>query len=111
MLSTKYSAVDRLQFQLLREAKQHIKKEFDADLQLQDPSVLDKIYEYALDSQNETLFDIFSALKNHDSTEQDNDPKNVGKTGRVNPQGRIEVGDIVNDKRCVSIYRGKPVFE
>ena len=110
MLSTKYSAVDRLQFQLLREAKQLVKQEFGADLQLQDPSVLDRIYEYALDSEEETLFDIFSALKNHEA-EQPSPAKNSAKAGRVNPEGRIDVGDVVDGKRCVAIYRGKPVFE
>lgn len=105
MLTTKYNVLDRAQFQLLREAKVMIKKEFDRDLVLQNDDVLDKLYEYAMESREEALFNILYEFKQLSANSRADSQPQVKVAA-----GRLSVGDIIGGKRCVAIYRGKPVF-
>lgn len=116
MLKTKYKALDRVAFKLLREAKQIIKDEFAQDLSLKDDSVLDALYEFAMESQGERLFEIFSELSKEASEPEpvaEAAPVAVNRKAKNNKNSAetIRIGDIVDGKRCVSMYRGKPVFE
>jgi len=118
ILKTQYKPVSREQFKLLREAKQLVKQEFSEDLALQDDAVLDKIYEYALRSDGEGLFELFSELTreaeyvspNNEAKEKPSHSLSMKKID-LNAISQVKVGDVVNGARCVSMYRGKPVFE
>ena len=50
------------QFLLLRSARQSIRSEFDEVLELESETVLDELYTFALRSEEEQLFDIYSEL-------------------------------------------------
>ena len=109
MLTTKYNVLDRAQFQLLRKAKQIVKKEFDRDLLLQKDDVLDRLYEYAIESKEEALFNILYDFKQLGEEPLVAPFPKPGKT--LGGGGRVAVGDIVDGQRCIAIYRGKPVFD
>lgn len=113
MLQTSFQAISREQFKQLRRAKKLVKDEFQADLKLQDPKVMDKLYEYALESEGEELFEIFSVLNSEKVKPEQPLAAKAAPPGRV-PSAlhkHIRIGDVVNGQRCVSIYRGKPVFK
>ncbi len=114
MLQSSYTSITREQFSLLRQAKKLIKDEFDEELMLQDAKVLDSIYEYALRSEKEQLFDIFSSLTNGEeptAVVSTHEAKPTHTTKPVNDAGKVKIGDTVNGQKCVAMYRGKPVFE
>jgi len=104
------SPINRDQFRLLREAKSLIKQEFNEVVNLQDEAILVKIYNYALDSENEELFSVYEQLN---SVENNATPPSANKQAKpVNTQDKtINVGDIIDGQKCVSIYRGSPVFK
>lgn len=52
----------REEFKLLREARSLIKDEFSENISLSAEDAVDRIYEYALESENEMLYDIFMQL-------------------------------------------------
>ena len=52
----------REEFKLLREARSIIKEEFSENISLSAEDVLDRIYEYALESENEMLYEVFMQL-------------------------------------------------
>lgn len=115
MLKTQYKPLNRTQFKLLREAKALIKNEFSEELSLQAETVLDKIYEYALQSNGEELYEIFTEL-GRDTEVVTQEPESVKTTPvrvqlNINAIHKIKVGDIVEGARCTSMYRGKPIFE
>ena len=113
MNKSSYIAISRDQFAQLRQAKKLVKDEFQADLSLQDQDVLDRLYEFALESESEALFNIFSELNGAQSQESANDSKpalTASEPGKKSGQS-VAIGDIVDGKRCVSMYRGQPVFK
>ena len=107
MLTTKYKALDRAQFKLLREAKLIIKQEFDFNLKLQEADVLDKLYEYAMESSGEELYEIFNEITR---SMEPTSPAPVAQRSTKTSTKNAKVGDIINGKKVVSMYRGKPVF-
>ena len=50
------------EFVALRQARQIIREEFGEHLALEDTEILDRLYEYALQSEGETLFDLHAEL-------------------------------------------------
>lgn len=62
MLNIQSSPITRQQFALLMQAKHQIRKEFKADLNLQESNVVQDIFEYSMKSDNETLFCLFDAI-------------------------------------------------
>jgi hypothetical protein len=113
MLQTSFQAITREQFKQLRRAKKLVKDEFQADLKLQDPKVMDKLYEYALESEGEELFEIFTALNGETAKPEQPAPAKAAPPARASsvPHKNVRIGDVVDGQRCVSIYRGKPVFK
>lgn len=113
MLQTSFQAISREQFTQLRRAKKLVKDEFQADLKLQDPKIMDKLYAYALESEGEELFEIFTSLNTEKAPVEQPLAAKAAPPGRVPAatHKHVKIGDVVNGQRCVSIYRGKPVFK
>lgn len=113
------SPMSREQFRLLREAKSLIKEEFNEVVNLQDESILVMIYNFALESKDEKLFSIHEQLQievngkdNQAKTAVTKKSSNSKEAPTVNTQGKkVKVGDIIDGQKCVSIYRGNPVFK
>lgn len=123
MLKTSFIPLDREQYALLREAKRLILKEFEQELKLQSKDVLDKLYAFALESKEERLFNIFSELhasqeaKRKAKSEPDSNiiagqwAQNDSAKNQKKSMKNIQIGDVVDGKRCTGFYRGNPVFE
>ena len=116
MLDTNFVPLQREQFAMLREAKRLVAKEFSIELSLQDKNVLQRLYGFALESENERLFEIFNELYSaQKSTKaQDQTKKAAQSTTANNTPAQldpIQVGDVVDGKRCTGFYRGQPVFK
>ena len=118
MLDTNFVPLQREQFSMLREAKRLVTKEFSIELSLQDKNVLQRLYGFALESENERLFEIFnelySAQKSTKAQDQDQTKKAAHSTTANNTRAQldsIQVGDVVDGKRCTGFYRGQPVFK
>jgi len=116
-MSNNFVAFNREQFRLLREAKRLVLKEFDQQLSLQDSDVVENIYKYALESDDEALFDIFEQLKgpaqSPDSKSSSVDTINAASkdSKKGSSDNALKVGDMVDGRRCVGFYRGQPVFK
>jgi hypothetical protein len=130
-----FEPVSRDQFLQLREARRLVKQEFGEQLVLNADDVLDHLFEFALESKSDKLFDVFAALKgpanaeggmSSNSPSQSSQSESRGRTQiggflRPSPSGNattntpehtnIKVGDVVEGKRCVAWYRGNPVFK
>lgn len=112
MLKTKYKPLDRVAFKTLREAKKIIKDEFDQDLSLHDENVLDVLYEFAMEAQSEELYNIFNKLSpGATQIVETSAPVPRRRAFASRSKDSVKVGDVISGKRCVSMYRGKPVFE
>lgn len=117
MLSINIKTLRREQFIQLREARKLIKEEFSETISLTDDGVLDEIYKYALESENEALFDIFESFKNAGGSQIIN-ANDTNKTETAKPTNglftrktKVQVGDVIDGKKVVRMYRGAPVFE
>ena len=108
------ATLTRDQFIKLRNAKAMIKEEFGKDVSLQDEDILNQIYAFALESNGEKLFDLFTEISNEAGTA----PSSHGKpaaaansNGNTSHAGRVMVGDLVDGKVVTGMYRGKPLFK
>ncbi len=116
MLDTNFIPLQREQFAMLREAKRLVTKEFSIELSLQDKNVLQRLYGFALESENERLFEIFNELHSAQKPEKveahkNARPKNSPANSSSSKLDSIKVGDVINGKRCTGFYRGQPVFK
>lgn len=115
MLKTSFVPLNREQFSLLREAKRLVSEEFNKDLILHNKNVLDEVYAFSMESKEERLYEIFNRLQN--STQIDPATNNDNENANALPKDhdalikKIEVGDMINGKRCTGFYRGQPVFK
>jgi hypothetical protein len=110
--------LSREQFAKLREAKRLIKEEFGQELILHEADVMEKLYHYASESRDDDLYQIHLAFSNNAESPSSPAPEQPrARVSKARPPfakkapHKIQVGDIVDDQRCVSIYRGKPVME
>ncbi len=101
----------------MREAKRLIRKEFDRDFKLQSSDVIEQLHKFAKASISDDLMSIYKQLKVED-------PKSSQPVGdRVKAKAKsdlsmaingkskeIRVGDIVDGRECVGLYRGQPVY-
>lgn len=115
MLKTSFVPLGREQFKQLRLAKKMVKDEFGEELVLHDERVLEKLYKYALNSENEELFNLFKELHKEqneiDQSVQGVTPIKRKATQKDTSKGAdIKVGDVVDGKKCTGFYRGQPVF-
>lgn len=125
MLKTKFKPLDRKQFSLLREAKRLVATEFGKELSLQDKDILDQIYGFALESEEDRLYEIFNEMHSSLDDEQKIDKSQntvvQGEWGNSKPvaapkkelvaEKKTQVGDIVDGQKCVGFYRGHPMFK
>ena len=115
MLIGQKKVLTREQFIQLREARRLIKAEFSECIQLSDDDILDTIYEYALKSEGEELFDLFNLI-NNDATAKNavnsqGGAQNKGTKGMGSAAQKTQIGDVIDGRMVVNIYRGKPVFK
>jgi len=87
MLNEKFVPFKREQFTLLAKAKRLVLEEFGDEVSLQDKNIVRKIKTYAAESADSRLKDISKSTD------------------------KIQVGDMVDGKLCVGLYRGQPVFK
>lgn len=122
MFNIDVKALSREQFLQLREAKRLIKEEFSISIALTDEKVLDQIYSYALESENEKLFDVFESItgssssKNTQSVVVPSGPEvspqaDRGAGGLFSRKKKAQTGDVIDGRKVVRMYRGAPVFE
>ncbi|MDF1782406.1 MAG: hypothetical protein P1U67_14025 [Alcanivoracaceae bacterium] len=108
------AVLTRDQFIKLRNAKSMIKTEFGKDVSLQDEDILNQIYAFALESNGEKLFDLFTEISNDSGTAPS--PSNNGKpaahaNNNISHAGRVMVGDVIEGRVVTGMYRGKPLFK
>jgi len=108
MLNEKFVPFKREQFTLLAKAKRLVLEEFGDEVSLQDKNIVRKIKTYRL----KDIYDQLS-LEAEPAPEQ-----NVTQPSAKNNNDslakstdKIQVGDMVDGKLCVGLYRGQPVFK
>jgi hypothetical protein len=118
MLKATQPTITREQFGMLRDAKKLVKDEFGEELMLQQANVMDLLYQFALRSRNERLFELFSTLNGGKMPGRGIDPTKISlisndavTTKTAARSGPVKIGDIVDGERCVRLYRGSPIFE
>jgi len=115
MSKKRFVPFKREQFALLREAKKLVLTEFKEDLSLQDKHILGKISSYSIESSDTRLKEIYQQLNADAGSAQAasstarSSEKN--KTSAAKQGEKIQIGDMVDGKRCVGFYRGQPVLE
>ena len=115
MLNNKFVPFKREQFTLLAKAKRLVLEEFGDELSLQDKNLVRKIKTYASESTDSRLKDIYDQLNIAAQPQVKKSPiqprdKENNKSQAKNT-GKIQVGDMVDGKLCVGLYRGQPVFK
>lgn len=63
MLRSSYQTISKVQFTKLRDARRLIREEFDDTLLLHSGDVMLKLYAFALQSEQDELYDLFTALR------------------------------------------------
>ncbi len=118
MLKATQPTITREQFAMLRDAKKLVKDEFGEELMLQHANVMDLLYQFALRSRNEKLFELFTTLNGGKMPGRGINPGKLSPAANdavtTKPPARsgpVKIGDIVDGERCVRLYRGNPVFE
>ena len=111
MLVGQKKVLTREQFIQLREARKLIKEEFSECISLSDDDILDTIYEYALKSEGEVLFDLFILINNNATTNGAHKLVTERSQGMSVVAKKAQIGDVIDGQTVVNIYRGKPVLK
>ncbi len=104
-----FTPLAREQYALLFKAKRLVSKEFESELTLQDPKVIERIREYAQLSSKLELRDIYDRLSMSQAQVQTKSVS-LAKTAIKSPD-ELKVGDMVDGKTLTGFYRGQPVFK
>ena len=113
MLNEKFVPFKREQFTLLAKAKRLVLEEFGDEVSLQDKNIVRKIKTYAAESADSRLKDIYDQLSLEPAPEQNVTQPSAKNNNHslAKSTDKIQVGDMVDGKLCVGLYRGQPVFK
>lgn len=111
MLVGQKKVLTREQFIQLREARKLIKEEFAECISLSEEDILDTIYEYALRSEGEALFDLFNLINDNATKNGSHQPINSQSQGMGGIAKKAQIGDVINGQTVAGLYRGKPIFK